>query len=266
MQETERYPYSLKSVLRHNKFENILDSNIFSAYIPRELPIPRIADPRKTQVSPHGVARHPGYVRSAQINQIFNYIGFIKRTDHKRYRKYLPILFQELNRFFRVLEEIVFTLNVTISEEIYLEQKRGLENFLASYHKQAHHEIKWIEKIWKHQKIYIENIDSLIETIKVHGRVFDFKGDPLYQAIISSCKDLFSDISSERPANTDYNFVANCCAKATHDNEPKTIWSGDMHILKILKTLYNKSDLKKELPQIYLCASYDPLHYAQLFP
>ncbi len=266
MQETEGYPYSLKSVLQQNQFENILDSNIFSAYIPRELPIPRIDDPRKTQVSQQGVARHPGYVRSAQINQIFNYIGFIKRAENRKYKEYLPMLFRELNRFLKVLEEIVFTLDVTISEEIYVEQKNGLKNFLASYNRQPHHGIEWIEKIWKQQKIYLENIDMLIETLKVSGRVFDFNEESLYKTIITFCKNIFNYNSSEDPADNDLNFVANCCLKAARDNEPKTIWSGDMYICKILRLLYNTSDLKKEFPQIYLRASYDPLNYTQLFP
>ena len=266
MQEIEEYPYSLKSALQQNRFENIVDSNMFSAYIPRELPVPRIDDPRKSQVFKRGVARYPGYVKSAQINQIFNYTGFIKRIDNREYREYLPVLFRELNRFLRVLEEIVFTLDVTIPKEIYAEQKKGIENFLASYHGRSRHGIEWIEEIWKRQKNYLEKVDMLMETLKVRGRVFDFSENPLYEAIVTSCKALFNNVNSEYPADTDFGLVANCCLRAACDNKPKTIWSGDAHILMILRILYDKSDLKKEFPQIYLRAGYYPLHYAQSFP
>ena len=266
MEKIEQYPYSLKSVLQENKFENILDSNMFSAYIPRELPIPRIDDPRKAEASVKNTLRHPGYIRSAKINQIFSYLGFIKRTENRRYREYLPVLFQELKKFFSVFEDIIFTLDVTISEEIFLEQKSGFQNFIDSYSAQTHNEIEWIEKIWKHQKIYLENIDMLLETLKLRGQVFDFKEDLLYEEILAFCENYFHDNSSRGPGNTDYHFVANCCTKAARDNKPKTIWSGDRHITKILTTLYKKSHLRKELPGIYLRASYDPRHYSQLFP
>ena len=73
----EKYPFSLKTVLEQNEYENILDSNMFSAYIPEDLPIPPINDPRKTQASPEGIPRHPQYVRSGQINQIFSALGSI---------------------------------------------------------------------------------------------------------------------------------------------------------------------------------------------
>ena len=46
-----RYPESLGVALQENPLENILDSNIFSAYIPEELDVPEIIDPRKTQTS-----------------------------------------------------------------------------------------------------------------------------------------------------------------------------------------------------------------------
>jgi len=265
--EEDRYPDSLKSVLQDNNFENILDSNMFSAYIPEELPVPKIDDPRKTQAYQGGILRHPEYIKSNQINQIFTYIGFIKRTDNKGYREYLSILFSALNRFLRVLEEIVFELDVTISREIYEEQKAGLENFLQSYKAQTHNRIAWIEKIWKHQKIYLENIDMLMETLKLRGYVFDFSQDPLYKAVVGFCSNFFCDVTSECPGITDYNFVANCCAKAALDKKPKTIWSGDLHIADILEALYsNKSTLRNKFPQIYLRASYAPRHYAQLFP
>ncbi len=266
MRKTEKYPYSLKSALQENQFENIIDSNILSAYITDELSVPKIDDPRKFQVSKHGIERHPGYVKTAQINQIFAYAGFIKRVDNREYRKYLPVLFRELNQFLRVLEEIIFKLDVTIPREIYAEQKQGMKNFLASFNGRSYHGIEWIEDIWRHQKNYLENIDLLIETLKVRGRVFDFSENPLYETIVKSCKDLFNNANSEYPADNDFGLVANCCLRAAYDNKPKTIWSGDSHILMILKVLYNKSELKESFPQIYLRTGYFPFHYAQSFP
>jgi len=262
-----RYPDSLKSVLEANPYENILDSNIFSAYIRPDLPVPQIDDPRKTQAHHGGIRRHPGYLRSSQINQVFTYIGFIKRTDNKAYRPYLPILFRELNRFLRVLEAIIFEMDVTVSKEIYDEQKDGLENFLASYEVQPHNEIEWIEKIWKQQKIYLENIDMLLDTLKLRGRTFDFSEEPLHDQLVTFLKRFFSGSPVERPSITDYAFVANCCAKAIKDQAPKTIWSGDIHIIRILEALYSdESGFSKMLPPIYLRASYTPRHYEQLFP
>jgi hypothetical protein len=267
VEDKERYPDSLKVVLEENAFQNILDSNIFSAYIADEISVPRIDDPRKTQISREGVPRHPGYVRSAQINQVFTYIGFIKRADNKAYREYVPLLFKELKRFLRIFEEIVYTLDVTIPQEIYVEQKDGFENFVASYDAQTRNRIAWIENIWKHQKIYLENMDMLLETLKLRGLVFDCKEDPLYEKIVTSCKDSMSNSNLDHPGDMDFNFVANCCSMAARDNVPKTIWSGDFHIVKILRTLYSeKSGLKKDLPEIFLRASYGPRGYAQLFP
>ncbi len=265
--EEEKYPDSLKLVLQETPHENILDSNMFSSYIPEELSVPKIEDPRKTQRSVNGITRHPGYVRSGEINQIFTYIGFIKRTDNRGYREYLPLLFRELNRFLRVFEDVVYSLDVAIPEEIYAEQKEGLENFTVSYDGQPRNRIAWIEKIWKQQKIYLENIDMLVETLKLRGQVFDFGDDPLCLAIVAFCKNFFSRDSAERPGFNDYRFVANCCAKAVKDNEPKTIWSGDTHISRILKALYGKeSGLVGDLPEIYLRASYAPRRFARLFP
>ena len=267
MGDKVRYPESLKIALEENTFQNILDSNIFSAYIADELAVPRIDDPRKTQISPDGIPRHPGYVRSAQINQIFTYLGFIKRTDNRAYREYIPLLFQELNRFLRIFEEIVYSLDVTIPQEIYVEQKEGFKNFVASYGGQMRNRISWIEDIWKHQKIYLENMDMLLETLKLQGLVFDWKEDLLYEKIVTFCKDAMSHSDSDRPGDMDFKFVANCCTMAARDNVPKTIWSGDSHIVKILRTLYSdQSGLKKELPRIFLRASYGPRGYAQLFP
>jgi hypothetical protein len=266
VRKTGKYPYSLKAALQENQFENVIDSNMFSAYIHDELSVPKIDDPRKLQVSKNGIERYPGYVKAAHINQIFAYTGFIKRIDNREYREYLPVLFRELNRFLRVLEEIVFTLDVTIPQEIYAEQKEGINNFLASFNQRSHYGIEWIEDIWRHQKNYLENIDMLIETLKVRGRVFDFSETPLYETIVKSCKDLFSNVNSEYPADSDFGLVANCCLRAACDNKSKTIWSGDSHILMILKILYDNSELKKAFPQIYLRAGYFPFHYAQSFP
>ncbi len=266
MQEVEKYPYSLKSVLQQNKFENIVDSNIFSACISRDLPVPKIDDPRKTQVSMQRIPRHPGYIRSTQIDQIFNYIGFIKRVKNQEYRPYLPTLFQELKLFLGVLEEIVFAPEIAISEDIYAEQKEGLQNFFANYQGRPNRKVKWIEKIWRHQKIYLENIDMLLETLKLSGQVFDFKEDPLHEKIVIFCKDYFHDEASANPGDTDIGFIANCFSKAVRDGEPKTIWSGDMGICKILKVLYAESDLITTLPQIYQRSGYTPHNFSQLFP
>jgi hypothetical protein len=266
VEEIERYPYSLKFVLQQNKFENIADSNIFSACIPRDLPVPRIDDPRRTQTLLHRIPRHPGYISSAHIDQIFSYIGFIKRLKNQEYRPYLPVLFRELNRFLRVLEEIVYASDIVISKEIYVEQKEGLANFFASFHGRKNYNIEWIEKIWKHQKLYLENIDMLLETLKLSGQVFDFKEDHLHETIVTFCKDYFRGDTSALPSNTDISFVANCFSRAARDREPKTIWSGDMHIAEILQALYGNSDLIITLPQIYQRASYTPHNYSQLFP
>ncbi len=266
MRKTKRYPYSLKSALEENQFENIIDSNIFSAQIPDELSVPKINDPRKFQISQYGIERHPGYIKTVRINQIFAYTGFIKRVDNSEYREYLPVLFQELNRFLRVLEEIIFTLDVTIPKEIYAEQKQGIKNFRASFNKRLHRKVEWIEDIWKQQKNYLENIDILVETLKVRGRVFDFSENPMYEEIVKSCKDLFNNVNSEYPADNDFGLVANCCLRAACDKKPKTIWSGDSHILMILKILYDKTGFREAFPQIYLRTGYFPLRYAQSFP
>ncbi len=266
MQETEKYPYSLRAVLQQNNFENIVDSNIFSACIPRDLPVPKIEDPRKFQASLQRVPRHPGYLRSVHIDQIFNYIGFIKRVENKGYRSYLPLLFRELKLFLGVLEEIVFATEIAISEDIYAEQKNGLRNFFANYQGRPKHKVAWIEKIWKHQKMYLENIDMLLETLKLSGQVFDFKEDPLHEKIVAFCNKYFQGQASVNPGDTDIGFVANCLSKAARDQQPKTIWSGDMGICNLLKVLYDESDIITELPQIYQRSGYAPLNFSQLFP
>jgi hypothetical protein len=266
VEDTERYPYSLKTVLEKNQFENIVDSNIFAACLPPDLPVPQIDDPRKTQSYRHQTQRHPGYVRSGQIDQIFNYIGFIKRLKNREYRSYLPILYRELKQFFKVLEEIVYSQDISISEDIYNEQKSGLQNFFSSYHRRGDSQIKWIEKIWKQQKNYIENIDMLIETLKLSGQVFSYREDPLYKAIVTFCEDYFRRTTSDPPSSRDVHFVANCFSRAARDNEPKTIWSGDKDITHILKALYDNADLEIELPQLYQRGNYIPYNYTQLFP
>ncbi len=265
--QSEKYPHSLRAVLEQNRHENILDSNMFSAYIPSDLPVPRIDDPRKTQVSGNGAPRHPGYVRSSQINQVFTYIGFIKRTDNRAFRQYLPVLFHALKEFLKVFEDIVYSLDIAIPREIYVEQKDGFENFLASYSSQTRNRIAWIEDIWKHQKLYLENMDMLVDTLELRGRIFDCKQDPLYGMIVDFCNDVMGSGDSDRPSKTDFRFVANCCAKAVRDNASKTIWSGDLHIVKILENLYaEQSELKKYLPEMLLRAGYGPRCYTQLFP
>ena len=264
--DIERYPYSLKSVLIQNRFENIVDSNIFSAYLLPDLPVPQIDDPRKTQSYQYQTQRHPSYVRSAQIDQIFNYIGFIKRLKNREYRSYLPILYKELKKFLMVIEDIVYSGNISISEDIYDEQKKGVENFFSSYYGRGNSQTKWIEKIWKQQKNYIENIDMLIETLKTSGQVFSYRGDPLYNTILRFFTDRFNRITSDSPSNTDIHFVANCISKAARDNEPKTIWSGDKDITKILETLYDNAEFKANLPQLNQRGNYIPYNYTQLFP
>jgi hypothetical protein len=254
-EDTERYPYSLKSVLENNTFENIVDSNIFAASLPPDLPVPQIDDPRKTQSSHHRTQRYPGYIRSGQIDQIY-----------REYREYLPILYKELKEFLKVLEEIVYSQAIAISEDIYNEQKRGLKNFFASFHGRPDHRIKWIEKIWKHQKNYIENVDMLIETLKLSGQVFNYKEDPLYETIVSFCEDYFRRTTSHPPSTTDVHFVANCFTRAARDNKPKTIWSGDKDITEILKVLYGEIHVDMEFPEVNQRGNYIPYQYAQMFP
>ena len=266
MNNIESYPYILKNLFEDNEYENIVDSNILSAYIPINFPIPQIADPRKCQPSTEGTPRHPTYIKSAHINQIFNYIGFIKRIHKKEYARYLPSLFSELKRFIRVLEEIVYEPSISISEDIYDELYKGLQNFFDTYHHRTCKRDSWIEKIWRQQKFYLEHIDMLIKTLKINGQVFDMASSPLHAEIVQFCNDFFRDASTDPPEDTDILFVANVCSKAAWDNEPKTIWSGDRHIYQILQALYQKSNLTKAFPQIYLRASYLPLKFNQLFP
>jgi hypothetical protein len=66
--------------------------------------------------------------------------------------------------------------------------------------------------------------------------------------------------------DVDVRFIANSCVKAARDREPKTLWSGDQHVLQILKAIYTEMDISAKFPQIYLRSGYEPLHYVQLFP
>jgi hypothetical protein len=266
MAEIAGYPYILKNVFKTNQYENIVDSNFLNAYIPRDFPVPRIDDPRKTQWSGSGTARHPSYVKSSEINQIFNYIGYIKRSNQQSLSRYLPILFHELRRFVRVIEEVVYAPDISISEDIYLELETGLQRFFDAYQARTCDRDSWKEDIWKHQKFFLEQIDMLLKTLKINGQVFGMKSDALYQSVVDFCKNYFCDVRMDPPSETDFYFVANCCAKAAKDHKPKTIWSGDRHITRILKALYNHSSLTREFPQIFLRANYLPLHFNQLFP
>lgn len=267
MQASQRYPFLLKSVFEENRFQNIIDSNMFSAYIADELPVPQIADPRTCQVAGGKIVRYPGYVRSRLINQTFNYAGYIKRTENRSFRVYLPLLFQELNHFLRVLEDIVFTLDIAIPQEIYIEQKKGIDNFLFAYKSRTRYGAEWINDIWKHQKNYLEHIDMFMETLKARGQVFDFSDHSLYTAIVAHCKNCVTAVGTEEyPKDADFGLVANCCLKAAHENESKTLWSGDRHILIILKCLYRASELSEEFPQIYLRSNYHPQRFTQSFP
>ncbi|MBC2716621.1 MAG: hypothetical protein HF978_15055 [Desulfobacteraceae bacterium] len=266
MQEFENYPDILKDVFEANQYENIVDSNFLNAYIPQNFPIPRIDDPRKALAANDGIRRHPAYVKSSEINQIFNYIGFIKRFNNREYAKYLPLLFQELKRFIQVIEEIIYAPSISISEDIYVELDTGLQNFFDAYHSRSCDKDSWVEEIWKNQKLFLEQIDMFLKTLRINGQVFDLKSDPLHEAIVEFCKNYFHDIRKDPPGETDINFVANCCSKAAIDNKPKTIWSGDKHITRILKALYRHSNLTKEFPQIYLRSNYLPLYFTQIFP
>jgi len=267
MQPAAAYPYILKDLLKHNQYENIVDSNILTPYIPEDSPVPQITDPRRTQnLYSSGCPRYPAYVKSPQINQIFNYIGFIKRMNKREYAVYLPMLFNELKRFIRVVEEIVYTPCISISVEIHAELNYGLQNFFHAYYNRSRDHEDWIEEIWRYQKIYLDHIDMFLKTMEFTGRIFDYKETSLHGEIVSFFETHFNDAHRDPPCATDINFVSNCCTKAAMDNESKTIWSGDRHITRLLKALYNRSDLYRQFPQLYLRASYLPLRFNQLFP
>jgi len=264
--KTNKYPDSLKSALYQNRFENIADSNVFSAFIPDDTPVPKVKDPRKTQASPSGALRHPGYMHTYYINQTFSYIGYIKRIKNENFKRHLPVLFSSLNRFLRILVDIIFIPDLIITEDIYAEQQAGLNNFTNMFHNREHHNEEWIESIWNHQKYYLDNIDRVLKSLKRRGKVFEFKNDSFHKKIVSSSRSYFQEHHSEVPGNTDLDFVANCCLKAAHDGRPKTIWSGDRHIKSILSAIFGQPQLSKDIPQIYQRANYFPYNYRQLFP
>jgi hypothetical protein len=269
MNEIDKYPYSLKWALQKSQYENILDANMFSAYIPRDMNILRFEDPRsKTKMQKVGIYRQPGHIHSTYINQIFSYLGFIKRIQNQEYRKYLPMLYQELALFLGVIEDVAYNLDVNLSLEIYKEQKRGFESFLSTYHDRRDHDIEWIGKIWKHQMIYLEQIDMLIETLKMRGKVFDYSSEPFYEKIVSICREFTTGDRTESDTFVDMDccFVANCCTKAALDQRSKVIWSGDTHILMLLRKIYSIPEIYNTFPQIYLHSSYDPMSFAELFP
>lgn len=262
------YPYSLKLALQNSRYENILDSNMFSAYIPRGMDIQRPEDPRRVRALNVGTYRQPGHIPSTHINQIFSYMGYIKRTQNRNYRKYLPMLYQGLGEFLRVMEDVAFNLDIEVSLEIYEEQKRGFESFSHIYHERREHDVEWIGKIWKHQMLYLEQVDMLLETLKMRGKVFDYSQEPLYTQIFAVCRQFAvgSRTESGTVIDMDCRFVANCCTKAALGQHPVVIWSGDTHILMILRNIYTIPEIFKAFPQIYLHSSYDPLTFAGLFP
>jgi hypothetical protein len=268
MNATDRYPYSLELALQKSRYENILDTNMFSAYIPRDMEILRFEDPRKTKLLNVGIYRQPGHFHSTHINQVFSYIGFIKRIQNGNYRKYLPMLYHELSEFLGVIENVVYNLDIKLSQEIYEEQKRGFESFFNTYRNRQDHDIEWIDKIWKHQMIYLEQVDMLIETLKMRGKVFDYSEEPLYAQIVSVCRKLAADGKTESGMiiDMDCRFVANCCTRAALDQCSKVIWSGDTHIHTILRNIYTIPEIFKAFPQIYLHSSYYPLSFTKLFP
>jgi hypothetical protein len=116
--------------------------------------------------------------------------------------------------------------------------------------------------------LYLEQVDMLIETLKTRGKVFDYSDQSLYAQIISVCRELEADgrIASQTLIDMDCRFVANCCTKAALDQHSKVIWSGDTHILMILRNIYTIPEISKAFPQVYLHSSYDPLSFAELFP
>jgi hypothetical protein len=268
MARMDRYPQSLKSALQRSRYDNVLDSNMFSAYIPRDMDIARPEDPRRTKALNVGMFRQPGHIPSTHINQIFSYMGFIKRTQNWTYRKYLPMLYKELGEFLKVMEDIAYNLDIGVPLEIYEEQKRGFENFSRTYHGRQDDGVEWIGKIWKHQMLYLEQIDMLIEALKARGKVFDYSGEPLYARIFSVCREFAAGgkTESETTIDTDCRFVANCCTKAALDRHPIVIWSGDTHILMILRNIYTVPKIFRAFPQVYLHSSYDPLSFAEVFP
>ncbi len=264
--DPKQYPFSLRAVLRANTFENIVDSNIFSAYIPSDLSVPRIEDPRR-RISPQaGISRHPGYIPSRKIDQIFSYIGYVKRVRNREYKEYLPLLFSELRRFFKILVDIVFAPDLIISEDVYAEQKFGLENFIDMFTRRNTNDEDWIKDIWEHQKEYLADIDRLLMSLRRRGKVFSFDEDPLYKEIITICRNLPAKETFKKPSNVDISLVANCCLKAALDGKSKTLWSGDRDVKKLMVPIYEHPHITRNFPQIYLRAGYLPQNFKRLFP
>jgi hypothetical protein len=264
-----RFPHILKEVLQRNPFENIIDSNIFSAYVHDDLPVPRIIDPRKTQHPPVGAARHPFFIRTMYIDQIFSYLGYIKRVKDEKLIGYLPVLNEELDLFFRVLVDIVARPDFLIPEEIYLEQKQGLKHFLQMYRERTDSQVDWIERIWAQQKHYLELVNRLLDHMKERQKVFDLTNDSFYRDIIASIELKLHQPGlshKEGPSLTDISFVASCCAKARQDWGSKTIWSSDRDTELVLRAVYSQSDLVRRFPQVYLHTGYTPGSFKQIFP
>lgn len=258
-----RYPYALKTALQQSRFENILDANMFTAYIPRGADIPRFTDPRRNGTMGVGTFRQPGHVNFPHINQVFSCIGYIKRIQNLDNLKYLPVLYEELGRFLNVMEDITYSLDVMLTQEIYEAHRRGFESFSGAYHTPRSKDVEWIENVRKHQFLYLEKIDALIETLNARGCVFDHSEEPLYGAILSACRGLADPDPS---FDTGCRFVASCCTRAALDGRPKVAWSGDGQVLKLLKHVYTIPDIRGAFPQVYLRSSYYPMNFAELFP
>ena len=241
---------------------------MFTAYIPRNMDIPRFTEPRKAGAHNVGTYRQPGHVSSTHINQIFSCIGYIKRIQNPDHLKYLPALYEELGRFLLVMQDIVYNMDVKLTLDIYEAQKRGFESFFNTYHDLRDRDAEWICMVRKHQMIYLEQIDMLIETLKARGKVFDHSGEPLYAQVLSACRGLAGNTANGHGSGIDRAccLVANCCARAALDGQPRVIWSGDMQILKILRHVYTTPELKGTFPQICLRSSYDPMNFTELFP
>lgn len=264
----DTYPYALKTALQESYFENILDANMFTAYIPRDAEVPHFADPRRPGTMDIGTYRQPGYVNFPHINQVFSCIGYIKRIQNLDNLKYLPVLYEELGRFLKVMEDITYSLDIMVPQEIYDAHKRGFESFVTTYHKARSKDVEWTEQVRKHQFLYLEKIDALIETLKARRCVFDNSGEPLYAAIVSACRELANAAPSGNgaPFETNCSFIANCCTRAALDGRSKVLWSGDGHVLRLLRHIYTIPDICRAFPQVYLRSSYYPMNFAELFP
>jgi hypothetical protein len=176
------------------------------------------------------------------------------------------MLFHELNLFLTVMEDIAYNLNITTPVEIYEEQKKGLECFFNVYRTRSGGDIEWINDVWRHQKLYLERMDMLFETLKIRGRVFDLSSEGLYEKIFSFCSQAIARNHLDKPNKSDLGFIANSCTKSALEQQPKILWSGDKHMLEMLKLIYNDPGLRGLFPQVYLYSSYDPHNHARWFP